>query len=197
MARFPGGAFLRWARRPPGHSRGCVLKSVSCLGLAAALALVPTTPATSQDIFGGFVLARVCLPYAGRVQSFEATLRAARDMEFRHSTGVVPIDDWASEIELVSKDGAWWVTFGENTVMDGEREIYAVSCSIRSKRASARELSVVASMVLRRNENWTSSDPEARRWTRRITRPDAISLNVEVEDTGDGRPTLSATGSYH
>ncbi len=173
------------------------MKALCCFALASALALVPTPPATSQDIFGGFVLAKVCLPYASRAQSFETTIKAARDMEFRLPTDAPPIPDWASEIELVSRDGAWWVTFGENTVMQGEREVYAVRCSIRSKRASARELGAAAGMVLRRNENWTAADPDTRRWTRRLTRPDAISLNVDVEDTGDGRPTLSATGSYH
>lgn len=175
-----------------------MLKSGVFAALAAVLAGAATpVPAGAQDIFAGFVLARVCLPYAGRAQSLEDAVQAAREMEFRRpSADQAPLDDWASSVELVSKDGAWRVRIEEGTVTRDDIDVYTVTCGISSTRASARELRRVARLTLRDSANWTSAGEDAGRWDRRTQRPEEQALHVDIVEAPGQRPALVATGSY-
>lgn len=175
-----------------------VLKLGVIAALSATVAVVATpVPAAAQDMFAGFVLARVCLPYASRAQTFEGAIRAARDMEFRRPSGDgAPLDEWASEVELVSKDGAWRLRIEEGTVTQGETDVYQVTCRISSTRASARELSNAARLALSGNERWTSAE-ENDRWEKRTGSPEEHTLHVDVTEPPGERPVLAATGSYY
>src|SRR5690606_5109159 len=52
-----------------------VLKSVALPVLAAVLAVTSApAPAAADDLFAGFVVARVCLPYASRAKTFESAM---------------------------------------------------------------------------------------------------------------------------
>lgn len=178
---------------------GLVLKSVVFPILAAALAVASSpAPAQSQDIFAGFVMARVCLPYASRARSFESTMRAARDMEFRRPTGDnAPLEDWASEVEMVSKDGRWRLRIEEGGAVEGDVDVYSVSCGISSHNASARELGQVARLVLRGNQQWGQDATQPWRWDRRMSRPEQSALRIDVTEEPGQRPVLAARGSYY
>lgn len=178
---------------------GSVVRSVALVLLAAALATAPLpAPARAQDIFAGFVMARICLPYASRAKTFEGAIRAARDMEFRRPTGDRrPLEEWASEVELVSKDGRWRLRIEEGTVTVGDTEAYQVVCGVSSRNSSARELGEVARLVVRGSPLWTQAADEPWRWDRRTNRPDEFALRIDVTQAADARPVLAARGSYY
>lgn len=161
-----------------------------------AIAAAPS-PARAQDAFASFVLVRVCLPYANRSQSFEGAIRAARDMEFRRPNGDnAPLEEWASEVNLISKDGAWRLRLEEGTVTRGDVDVYEVTCRLSSTRASARELADAAHAALRGSRQWAPAEQDGR-WNRRTSDPDAYAVQVEVTETAGERPVLAATGSYY
>jgi len=176
-----------------------LVKSVALAALAAVLAVSSApAPAGAQDIFAGFVVARVCLPYASRAKSFESAIRAARDLEFRRPVGDnAPLEDWASEVELVSSDGRWRLRIEEGPVADGDAEVYAVTCGVWSNQASARELARVAGLIVQDNPRWSRPADAPWRWDRRTSRPDEIAIRIDVTETPGERPVLAARGFYY
>lgn len=175
------------------------MKSVALTALAAAIAVGSApAPAKAQDIFAGFVVARVCLPYASRATTFEGAIRAAREMEFRRPVGNDErLEDWASEIEMISKDGRWRLRIEEGTVAVGGAEVYQVSCGVSSSHASARELERVARRVLGGNPLWSQPTDQPGRWDRRTARPQEYALSIDVTEAPGDRPVLAARGSYY
>lgn len=170
---------------------------VSVLAAALALPLVPA-PARADDHFASLVVARICLPYATRAKTFEGAMRAARDMEFRRPSGDrTPLEDWASEVEMVSKDGRWRLRIEEGSIEDGESEAYAVTCGVSSNSASSRALGQVARRVVGRNPLWSQSVGAPARWERRTARPEEYALRLEVNEVAGQRPVLAARGLYY
>ncbi len=189
----------RAAKRPPGNGVS-ELKSVAVPVLAVVIATAASAPApaAANELFTGLVVARVCLPYASRAKTFEGAIRAAREMEFRRPAGDrTPLEEWASEVEMVSKDGRWRLRLEEGTVEDDGTEVYAVSCGISSNLASGRELGQVARLVVGRNENWSQSPSTPWRWERRMARPDEVALRLDVTESPGERPVLTARGLYY
>ncbi len=177
---------------------GLVLKSLvfAVLALAVAATSAPA-PARAQDIFAGFVVARVCLPYASRAKTFESAIVAARDMEFRRPAGTnAPLEEFASEIEMVSKDGRWRLRIEEGTVTEGGVDVYSVRCGISSNLASARELSRVAELMVRGNPLWSRPEGRPWRWERHTPDPQYTAIRIDVTEEPGQRPVLAARGSY-
>lgn len=165
--------------------------------LAASLCLI-SVPAHAQELLVVRMLTQVCLPYATRAQSFEKAIRSARDLEFRRPAGDdTPLDDWASEIDLISKDGNWRVHIEEGSREDGDRSAYAVSCSISSRHASGRELADLGRRAFGDPARWSTSPDNPRRWERRTPRPDERRLAVEVAEPVEQLPTMTITGYYY
>lgn len=165
----------------------------------AAILAVAAAPASvrAQDMFPSFALARICVPYATRADSLEEAIRTARGMEFRRPSGqIAPIEEWASDIEMVSKDGTWRLRIAEGTVTRGEVDVYEVTCGLSSTRASARELSTAARLALRASPLWSQSEEEGR-WDRKTSDPEFYTVRVDVTETPGERPVLAATGSYY
>lgn len=173
------------------------LKPVIVSGLFAGL-LFSAAPAAAQDAVLARVLVDVCLPYANRSQSFEKSIRAARDLEFRRPAGDgAPLEEWASEVDLISKDGTLRLRIEEGTIEEGERQIYAVGCVISSRRESARELADLSRRAFDNDRYWTSPQGNAWRWDRRTSRPEEYELAAEVAEHADNRPTLTIKGRYY
>lgn len=155
-------------------------------------------PAVAQELLVARMLTQVCLPYATRAQSFEKAIRAARDLAFRRPTGNnEPLDEWASEIDLISEDGNWRIRIEEGSVEQGEVSVYAASCVISSRHASARELTDLGRRAFGDPERWSSSPANPRRWERRTPRPDEYRLAVEVAEPAEQLPTMTITGFYY
>lgn len=175
------------------------MKSVIVTGLAAALVLTAMpAPAAAQEELLATVLVDICLPYANRAQSFEKSIRIARDLKFRRPRGdQEPLEEFASEIDMISRDGVWRVRIEENTVVEDNRDVYEVKCSISSTRASARELTNFGARAFRDERRWIPAQGNPRRWERRTSRPDEYGLAAEVREHAGGRPTLSIIGSYY
>lgn len=194
-----GSGVGRAVKRPPGNGVS-ELKSVAVPALAAAIAAAASAPApaAANDLFAGFVMARVCLPYASRATTFEGAMRSAREMEFRRPAGDrAPLEEWASEVEMVSKDGRWRLRLEEGTVEEDGVEVYAVTCGISSNHASGRGLGQVARLVVGRNENWALNPETPWRWDRRTARPDEFALRLDVTERPGERPVLTARGLYY
>ncbi len=173
------------------------VKSVVSCSLFAGLLLV-AGPVTAQEAVPAGLLTEVCLPYANRAQTFERSIRAARDLEFRRPVNdTAPLEEWASEITMVSKDGAWRVRIEEGTVERGDRAPYEASCTISSSRASARELADLGRRAFRDRQYWTTPPDNAWRWDRRTAHPDEYGLAVEVAEEPGERPTMTVRGSYY
>ena len=175
-----------------------MLKSV--LVVVAALVAGPmltALPAAAQEALAARTLTEVCLPYANRVQSLEKSVRAARALEFRRSVAdTAPLDDWASEVELVSKDGVWRLRIEEGSVEHDGVPAYRLSCSISSQRASARELADLGRRAFRNEVYWSSPVDNAWRWDRRHASPGEYALAVEVSERPGPRPAMVVTGAY-
>ena len=176
-----------------------VVKSVPLAALVAVLAVTSApAPAGAQDLLPGFVVARVCLPYASRAKSFEGAIRAARDLQFRRPVGDnAPLEDWASEVELVSQDGRWRLRIEEGTVAEGDADVYALTCGVSSNKASARELTRVAALVVGDNPNWSQPPAASGRWDRRSSRPEQVAIRIDVTEVPDQPPVLAARGFYY
>lgn len=175
---------------------GIALKSVVCAGLASLCLL--STPAVAQERLVAGMLTDVCLPYAARARSFEKTIRAARDMQFRRPTGDnAPLDDWASEIDLISSDGNWRIRLEEGSLEEGNSSVYAASCTISSRHASVRDLADLGRRAFRDPARWSTSPDNLLRWDRRTQRPEEHRLSVEVAAPADALPTMTITGYYY
>lgn len=171
------------------------MKSFVVCCLVSGLALI-AIPAEAQELLVARTLADVCLPYATRSQSLEKSISAARALHYRRPVGATePINDWASEVDLVSNDGSMRLRIEEGTVERGETSFYAVSCEISSTRFSARELSSLGRRAFRDETRWESTQPS--RWERRTPRPAERGLAAEVTEEPGSRPTLTVTGSYY
>jgi len=177
---------------------GLVLKAVTFPILAALVAVTSApAPAAADDIFAGFVVARVCLPYASRAKNFESAMRAARDMEFRRPAGDrTPLEEWASEVEMVSKDGRWRLRIEEGTIEQDGVETYVVACGVSSNLASGRELSRVARRMVGGSPLWTQQPDTPWRWDRLTARSNEYALRIEVTEVPGERPVLAARGLY-
>jgi hypothetical protein len=174
-----------------------LVKSVASAVVAASLLILSApAPAHADDIVAGFVMARVCLPYTSRAKTFESAIRAARDMDFRRSSGPAAVDEWATEIELVSRDGRWRVRLEEGPA-DGDVAAYAVTCGVSSNQASARELAAVAREVVRNNPRWTQPEGTPWRWDRRTARPNEYEIRIDVSEAPGERAVLAARGLYY
>ena len=172
------------------------MKSVVVCSLASGL-LFLAAPVAAQEAVPAGLLTEVCLPYANRAQSFERSIRAARDLEFRRPVNdTAPLDEWASEVTMVSRDGVWRVQIEEGSVEHGERAAYEASCTISSSRASARELADLGRRAFRDRQYWTTPPDNAWRWDRRSAYPDEYGLAVEVNEQPGERPTMTVRGSY-
>lgn len=173
------------------------LKSVVFCGLVAGLVSI-AGPLAAQEAVPARLLTEVCLPYANRAQTFERSIRAARDLEFRRPVGdMAPLDEWASEVTLVSNDGVWRVRIEEGTFERGDRSPYEAGCTISSTRASARELASLARRAFSNPKYWTSPGDNPWRWDRRSAYPDEYGLAVEVTEAPGERPTMTVRGSYY
>lgn len=176
-----------------------MLRSVAFPVLAAVLAVTSApAPAAADDMFAGFVVARVCLPYATRAKSFESAMRAARDMEFRRPAGDrAPLEDWASEVEMISKDGRWRLRIEEGTLEENGVEAYTVTCGVSSNLASSRELARVARRIVGGSPLWAQHPDAPWRWERRTTRSHEYALRIDVTEVPGDRPVLAARGVYY
>lgn len=173
------------------------MKPAFVYGLTIGL-LLTGSPVTAQVAVPSGLLTQVCLPYANRAQSFEKSIRAARELEFRRSVNdTAPLDEWASEITLLSKDGVWRVRIEEGTVEYGEEAVYEVSCTISSSRASARELADLGRRAFNNTTYWTSPPDNPRRWDRRTARPEEYRVAAEVSEESGDRPALRIRGTYY
>lgn len=161
------------------------------------MASAPAAPAVAQANLTGIVLAQVCLPYANRSKSFERAIRTARELNFRRPAEdrSKPLDEFASEIDLVSADGTWRVRLEEGTVAVGEAEVYAVTCSLSSTRASARELADLGRRAFHNERYWSTDQTAPNQWDRRTRNPDEHRLEVRVIEDG-ARPALAIRGLY-
>jgi hypothetical protein len=175
------------------------LKSVAFSVLATVIGVTSTpAPAGAQENFPGFVLARVCLPYANRAKSFESAMSAARDMGFRRPAGDrAPLEDWASEVELIHRDGRWRVRIEEGPAEEGGVEAYAVTCSIWSNMAGSHELGRTARLVVGRSPHWSQASDAPWRWDRRTERSGEYALRIEVTQEPERQPVLAARGLYY
>lgn len=174
------------------------MKAVVAYGLAASLSLVVTpAPAAAQDALTTRALASICMPYAKRQQSFERSIRAARDLQFRRPVDDrAALDEWASEVELVSRDGSLRLRLEENTIEVGDRSAYAVTCSVTSRRATGRELSALARRAFRNERYWMSEGDDARAWNRRSDDPEVYQLQVRIIDEPGAQPAIAIKGLY-
>ena len=152
----------------------------------------------AQDALAVRALVDVCLPYATRSLSFEKSIRAARVLEFRRPVDDrTPIDEWASTIDLISNDGNWRIRIEEGSREDGEASVYAASCSLSSRHASARELGELGRRAFGDPAQWTTSADNRWRWERRTRRPQEYRLGVEVTEPANQRPMMTVTGFYY
>lgn len=173
------------------------VKSVIFCSLVAGLLSV-AAPLAAQEAVPAGLLTEVCLPYANRAQTFERSIRAARELEFRRPVNdTEPLEEWASEITMVSRDGVWRVKIEEGSVERDERPAYEASCTISSSRASARELADLGRRAFRDPRYWTTPPDNAWRWDRRSAYPDEYGLAVEVGEQPGERPTMTVRGSYY
>ena len=173
------------------------VKSVAVSSLFAGLVFM-AAPVAAQETVPAGLLTEVCLPYANRAQTLERSIRAARTLEFRRPVNdTAPLDEWASEITMVSNDGVWRVKIEEGTVERGERAAYEASCTISSSRASANELADLGRRAFRDERYWTSPPENARRWDRLSPYPDEYGLAVEVSEQPGERPTMTVRGTYY
>lgn len=154
-------------------------------------------PAAAQDQFVAQVLTEVCLPYVNRARSFEKAIRAARDLDFRRPVADrAPLEDWASEVDLISQDGVWRVRLEEGSVEHEGVQAYRVTCSISSRRASGRSLADFGRRAFRNEDYWDRGPENPWRWDRRHSRPDEYSLFVEVADRAGVGGAMVVTGAY-
>jgi hypothetical protein len=158
-----------------------------------ATALFSALPVRAQDVDPTIVLARVCIPYAGRSASFERAMDRARELRFGRPANSPPLEDYSSDVEMISSDGIWRIRLEEGTITSGDRDAYALTCSLSSRRASATELGRLIDRVLSGNPRWTPGG-EGARWQRQSS--DDTRTVIDVSEPEGQRPALSVTGLY-
>lgn len=169
------------------------MKSVALVAAAAiACSFAGASRAQAQDVDVAQVLSRVCVPYANRSASFERAIRHAEDLRFGRPPNSPPLEEYSSEVDMVSRDGIWRMRLEEGTVTRGDRDVYAVTCSLSSTRASARELETLIDRALGGNARWTRGQQS--RWERLYS--DDTSMVIDVQEIEGQRPALSVTGVY-
>jgi len=157
-----------------------------------------SAPAAAQDAVAVRALVDVCLPYATRSRSLEKSIRAARVLDFRRPVDDrAPLDEWATEINLISNDGNWRIRIEEGSREDGAASVYAASCSISSRHASARDLGDLGRRAFNNPAQWTVSADNRWRWERRTRRPEEYRLSAEVAEPAEQLPTLTITGFFY
>lgn len=170
---------------------------VSSLVASLLLAATPTPGSAADDRLTARVLVDVCLPYAQRSRSFEKAIQAARDLDFRRLVGdQAPLDEWASEVDLVSRDGVWRLRLEEGTVDHGDGQAYATACSLSSRRASANELTWLGRRAFGDPRRWIAESEDSPTWNRRVSRPDEYRIEARVTDEAGERPALVVRGLY-
>ena len=156
------------------------------------------TPVAAQNPLAARALADICLPYATRSVSFEKSILAARALGFRRpANDRATLDEWASMIDLISRDGNWRIRLEEGSREDIEAPVYAASCSLSSRHASARELGDLGRRAFNNPAQWTASADNRWRWERRTRRPRESRLAAEVTQPSEQRPMLTVTGFYY
>ena len=178
------------------------MQSILASSLAASLLVAappaPASPASpADDYLTARVLVDVCLPYAQRSRSFEKAIAAARELDFRRPVGdQAPLDEWASEVTLVSRDGVWRLRLEEGSVDDGDRQAYGMSCSLSSRRASANQLTWLGRRAFNDPRRWSLEGEDARTWRRLVSHPDEYRLEAQVTDQAGELPALVIRGFY-
>jgi len=173
------------------------VKSAVVFGLIAGVFMIGS-PAAAQIPIPVSLLTDVCLPYASRSLTFERSIRAARDMEFRRPVNDrAPLEEWASEVTLVSKDGVWQLRLEEGSIEFDNGSYYFASCSISSRRTTARALADLGRRAFRNPAQWTTPEDNPWRWDRRSAFPDEYGLAVEVSGQPGEHPTMTVKGSYY
>lgn len=172
-----------------------ILASSLVAGLLVAASPAPASPA--DDYLTARVLVDVCLPYAQRSRSFEKAIAAARDLDFRRPVGdQAPLDEWASEVTLVSRDGVWRLRLEEGSFEHGDQQAYGASCSLSSRRASANQLTWLGQRAFGDPRRWSAEGEDARTWSRRVSRPEEYRLEARVIEEAGELPTLVVRGLY-
>jgi hypothetical protein len=161
----------------------------------ASLCLI-SAPAHAQELLVARMITEVCLPYATRAQSFEKSIRAARNLEFRRPNGSEPLEEWSSEIDLISRDGVWRLHIAEGTLEEGESSVYTAGCTISSRHASVRDLTDLGRRAFGDPLRWSAPARDPRRWERRTPRPEERRLAVEVTEPAEQLPAMKITGYY-
>lgn len=169
------------------------MKSVALATLiVVACTLAMPAQAQAQDVDPAQVLSRVCVSYANRSASFEKAIRNATDLRFRRPLNSVPLEDYASEVDMISHDGVWRLRLEEGTVTRDDRDLYVVNCSLSSTRASISRLAATIDRVLGRDPVWAKEGQSD--WER--PHSDGSSLTITVNEPEDQRPTLTVMGLY-
>lgn len=168
------------------------LKSIVLVAVMVATCSI-AMPTYAQDVDPAQVLSRVCVPYASRSASFERAIRHASDLRFGRPPYSAPLEDYASEVDMISHDGIWRIRLEEGTVTRGDRDVYALTCSLSSKRASATQLGRLIDDALSGNPRWTQGGGGAR-WEHRYE--DDASIVIDVKEPEGQRPALGVTGLY-
>ena len=126
------------------------VKSVVIFSLFAGL-LFMSAPVSAQEAVPAGLLTEVCLPYANRAQTFERSIRAARDLEFRR-----PVNDTAPlGISALS------VLLGAIGLAGLPR---AMTPIMLDRRVRFRSMKSSPTPIRRCATTWSSSIRVARRW---------------------------------
>lgn len=168
------------------------MKSVFLIAVVA-IACSIAAPTRAQDVDPAQVLSRVCVPYASRSASFERAMRHAADLRFGRPPNSEPLEEYASEVDMVSRDGIWRIRLEEGTITRGDKDLYALTCSLSSTRASATELGRLIDGALSGNPRWTQGGGGAR-WQRLYS--DESSMVIDVNEPDGQRPAVGVTGLY-
>lgn len=203
MTRSERGASFFFQAPPPRRpASGTGVKAFVASGLVMGLfigaASVPASTASAQENLTGRVVADICLPYATRALSFEKAMRVARDLKFRRpyaERGEV-MEEYASEVNLISNDGAWRIRLEEGTNEDDARTPYYLSCALSSTRASANELAALGRRAFR-DDHWTTDASAPRTWVLRERRPSERRVDARVTEQPGERPALTIRGQYY
>ena len=125
-------------------------------------------------------------------------MRAARDMEFRRpAADRAPLEDWASSVEMISKDGRWRLRIEEGPIEENGVEVYAVTCGVSSNLVGGRSLAQIARRMVGASPLWVQHSGAPWRWERRTTRSTEYSLHIDVTEAPGDRPVLAARGFYY
>lgn len=91
----------------------------------------------------------------------------------------------------MSREG-WRVKLSEGTETQNDQDVYVVTCTLTSVRASAQDLKASIDQALSRNPRWTRGDTVL--WERLYSDNTRIVIDL-VEDAGE-QPKLTTTAIY-